>query len=72
MTMMEHNAVQSVWTVGVVLARQPSRPARRHDLMKITQFDYEQEYGDEQSDDDDDGDDKNTNDFDNETNRPTS
>ena len=60
MTMMEHNAVQSVWTVGVVLAGQPSRPARRHDLMKITQFDYEQDYSDEQSDDDDDDEDEAT------------
>ena len=60
MTMTEHNAVQSVWTVGVVLARQPSRPARRHDLMKITQFDYEQDYSDEQSDDDDDDEDEAT------------
>ena len=50
----DHNAVQSVWTVGVVLVRQPSRAASGHDLMKITQFDYQYDLDD---------DDKNSKDF---------
>ena len=41
MVMMIQNAVKSVGRFGVVLARRPSRPAHRHDLMKSTQSDYQ-------------------------------
>ena len=48
--MMIQNAVKSVGRFGVVLARRPSRPAHRHDLMKSTQSDY-QHYRQHQNED---------------------
>ena len=50
MVMMIQNAVKSVGRFGVVLARRPSRPAHRHDLMKSTQSDY-QHYRQHQNED---------------------